>query len=185
MPPASRHRSRRSSPPAPRHGWRSPRSSLTWRRVPTSLRALRRRSAAGRLPPTWSPSPNRQPGCGRTDQRRLASWTAARVSEWSDGSTHEISAPAGALCSSYRAEMVALRETLGYLRDHPAHSDTESLIVVCTDSQAALSALGGPAEQRSSLNRDVWDALISLAGAEHRRIRPLRPPWKREGRRPR
>ena len=29
----------------------------------------------------------------------------------------------------------------------------------------------GPAEQRSSLNRDVWDALISLAGADHRRIR--------------
>ena len=61
---------------------------------------------------------------------------------------------------------------LGYLRDHPAHTDSESLIVVCTDSQAALSALrSGPAEQRSSLNRDVWDALISLAGAEHRRIR--------------
>ena len=61
--------------------------------------------------------------------------------EWPDGSTHEISAPAGALCSSYRAEMVALREALGYLRDHPAHTDSESLIVVCTDSQAALSAL--------------------------------------------
>ena len=92
--------------------------------------------------------------------------------EWPDGSTHEISAPAGALCSSYRAEIVALREALGYLRDHPAHTDSESLIVVCTDSQAALSALrSGPAEQRSSLNRDVWDALISLAGAEHRRIR--------------
>ena len=69
--------------------------------------------------------------------------------------------------------MVALREALGYLRDHPARTDTDTeTLIVCTDSPAALSALrSGPAKQRSSLNRDVWDALISLAGAEHRRIR--------------
>ena len=98
---------------------------------------------------------------------------AGALIKWPDGGSQEITVPAGALCSSYRAEMVALREALGYLRDHPAHTDTDTeTLIVCTDSQAALSALrSGPAEQRSSLNRDVWDALISLAGAGHRRIR--------------
>ena len=73
---------------------------------------------------------------------------------WPDGEEQEISAPAGGLCSSYRAELVALREAVGHLRDKPTH--TTLPIVVCTDSQAALSALrSGPAEQRTQLNRAV------------------------------
>ena len=49
-----------------------------------------------------------------------------------DGAEHEIRTPAGRLCSSFRAEMVALQAALSYLRDNPAHEDDP--IVVCTDS---------------------------------------------------
>ena len=90
--------------------------------------------------------------------------------EWPDGETKELRAPAGRLCSSYRAELVALREALNYLLDHPAH--TEDPLVVCTDSQSALAALrSGPAEQVAQLNRAVWDALIRLSEDGTRQIR--------------
>ena len=46
---------------------------------------------------------------------------------------------AGDLCSSFRAEMVALRGALRIIVDHP--SQQEDPIVVCTDSQSALAAL--------------------------------------------
>ena len=108
---------------------------------------------------------------------------------WPDGVTHELRAPAGRLCSSFRAEMVALRETLIYIHNHPAHE--EDPVIVCTDSQAALSALrSGPAEQRTQLNRAVKDALTLVA--EHERATgaptmgpvPLRTAWERDGRQP-
>jgi ribonuclease HI len=89
---------------------------------------------------------------------------------WPDGATHELRAPAGRLCSSFRAEMVALRETLTYIHNHPAHE--EDPIIICTDSQAALSALrSGPAEQRTQLNRAVWDALTLVADHGERQVR--------------
>ncbi|XP_043236838.1 uncharacterized protein LOC122389163 [Amphibalanus amphitrite] len=90
--------------------------------------------------------------------------------EWPDGESHELRAPAGKLCSSYRAEMVALRETLNYIGNHTDHE--EDPIILCTDSQAALSALrSGPAEQRTQLNRAVWDALALVSDNGERQVR--------------
>ncbi|XP_043205423.1 uncharacterized protein LOC122372368 [Amphibalanus amphitrite] len=88
---------------------------------------------------------------------------------WPDDSTEELRAPAGSLCSSYRAEMVALRTALRHLLEHPAHEDVP--IVICTDSQAALAALrSGPSEQRTQLNSEVWDALTLLTREGARRL---------------
>ncbi|KAF0290571.1 putative RNA-directed DNA polymerase from transposon BS [Amphibalanus amphitrite] len=80
---------------------------------------------------------------------------------WPDDETAEIRTPAGRICSSYRAEMVALRAALNHLLEHPAH--TEDPVVICTDSQSALAALReGPAAQSSPLGSEIWDALRRL-----------------------
>ncbi|KAF0297635.1 hypothetical protein FJT64_004847 [Amphibalanus amphitrite] len=56
---------------------------------------------------------------------------------WPDDETAEIRTPAGRICSSYRAEMIALRAALNHLLEHPAH--TEDPVVICTDSQWPFS----------------------------------------------
>ena len=60
------------------------------------------------------------------------------ASSWSGRMARQRNCGPSRLCSSYRAEMVALREALSYLLGHPAH--TEGPLVVCTDSQSALMA---------------------------------------------
>ena len=52
--------------------------------------------------------------------------------DYPDGTSQEIRQAAGSLCSSYRAEMVALRAATEYILEHPAH--TEDPVVFCTDS---------------------------------------------------
>ena len=42
--------------------------------------------------------------------------------ERQDGEAHELHRAAGCNCSSFRAEMIALREALQFLRDNPAHT---------------------------------------------------------------
>ncbi|KAF0314443.1 hypothetical protein FJT64_015098 [Amphibalanus amphitrite] len=54
--------------------------------------------------------------------------------EWPDGESHELRAPAGKLCSSYRAEMVALRETLNYIGNHTDHEE-DPIILGCSESK--------------------------------------------------
>ena len=56
---------------------------------------------------------------------------------WPNEETCELQAAAGALCSSYKAEMVALCTALSRLREQLS-PDEEDPIVICTDSQAAL-----------------------------------------------
>ena len=73
------------------------------------------------------------------------------------------------LCSSYRAELMALRAALQHLLQHPAHE--EDPVIFCTDSQAALAVLRqGPTEQREQLGVDVWEALTRLSAAGGRRL---------------
>ena len=78
---------------------------------------------------------------------------AGALIEFPDGETAELREAAGRLCSSYRAEMVALRAALTHLRDHPAHD--EDPVVLCTDSQAALAKLrrGPPGQEARSGRR--------------------------------
>ena len=58
-----------------------------------------------------------------------------------DGQEHLLMAPAAGTCSSYRAELVALREALRFLLDRPAPPVAEP-VVICTNSQWVLTELG-------------------------------------------
>ena len=87
--------------------------------------------------------------------------------EWPDGATHELRSPGGRLCSSFRAELVAVLSALQHLLDHPLH--TQLRVIVCTDSQAALAALREcPGVQNTPLGASVWTALATLAGPTRR-----------------
>ena len=131
---------------------------------------------AGERPPPGDRAERRREGAAF----HLASLPQCATWAWTDGSaeggvknggtgvhygvhySYEIRAPAGAACSSYRAELIALRAALGHIVENPAHE--EDPIVCCTDSQAALVTLGGgPAEQPTRLCTDVWEALLQLA----------------------
>ena len=74
----------------------------------------------------------------------------------------ELRLPAGALCSSFRAEMTALRAALDHLLDNP--EDTTDPVVICTDSRSALAALReGPAAQRSLQGAEAWHRLLAVS----------------------
>ena len=82
--------------------------------------------------------------------------------EWPDGGELEVRTPAGSICSSFRAEMLALLSALSHLRENPAH--VEDPIVVCTDSHSALASLReGPATQSSPLGIGIWRTLKGLS----------------------
>ena len=90
---------------------------------------------------------------------------AGALIEFPDGETAELREAAGRLCSSYRAEMVALRAALTHLRDHPAHD--EDPVVLCTDSQTALAKLRrGPPGQEAQIGAEIWRLLAGLASAD-------------------
>ncbi|KAF0311140.1 putative RNA-directed DNA polymerase from transposon BS [Amphibalanus amphitrite] len=75
---------------------------------------------------------------------------AGAVLVWPDEETEELRVPAGQLCSSYRAEMVALVTGLETLTQRDRDQDLP--IVVCTDSLSAVATLrNGPAAQTSPL----------------------------------
>ncbi|KAF0307979.1 putative RNA-directed DNA polymerase from transposon BS [Amphibalanus amphitrite] len=63
---------------------------------------------------------------------------------WPDDETAEIRTPAGRICSSYRAEMVALRAALNHLLEHPAHTEdplftfADDLLLVATGKSLDL-----------------------------------------------
>ncbi|KAF0295398.1 Gag-Pol polyprotein [Amphibalanus amphitrite] len=59
--------------------------------------------------------------------------------------------------------MVALATALNWLLDRP-EEDPGDPVMLCTDSQSALSALrAGPAAQQSRLGATIWQALLTLA----------------------
>ena len=89
-----------------------------------------------RLPPESSAERSRQvttlhlgsvPQCGTrvwTDgsaESDVKSGGSAALIEWPDDTGAEVHAPAGSLCSSYGAELIALRAAIGHLLENPAH----------------------------------------------------------------
>ena len=89
------------------------------------------------------------------------------------GTEHSIRTPAGALCSSTRAELVALRAALEELAtldptpDQDCYPDATTII--CLDSRAPLQTVdAGPAAQASRLGDDNWQLLLQLAGRGRR-----------------
>lgn len=76
--------------------------------------------------------------------------------------------PAGAVCSSCRAELVALRAALAELQQIE-DLGAGNLILVCTDSQSSLAMLqAGPDSQKSTIGAEIWQHLIALAAADLR-----------------
>ena len=87
---------------------------------------------------------------------------AGALIEWPDGGELEVRIPGGSICSSFRAEMLALHSALSHLQENPAH--VEDPIVVCTDSQSALASLReGPVAQSSLLGIGIWRTLKGLS----------------------
>ena len=59
--------------------------------------------------------------------------------DWPDGDGHEVRDPAGGICSTYRAEMLALYSALSGLLENLAHINDP--IFVCTESQSVRHGL--------------------------------------------
>ena len=76
--------------------------------------------------------------------------------------------PAGVVCSSTRAELVAMRAALEQVQQLEGATSATPL-VLCTDSQAALATLAtGAGAQRTALGADIWRLLLAA---------PDRPTW--------
>ena len=153
--------------------------ALTWRPPPWR--------ASGSVSFRLDVGPGLPSGAGAQKRREVAGHYLAALPQcatwvWTDGSaeggitnggagafivfpddeTAELQEAAGSLCSSFRAEMTALRAALTYLNEHPVH--TRDPVILCTDSQAALAKLrGGPSEQEAPIGRDIWCLLSRLA----------------------
>ena len=76
--------------------------------------------------------------------------------------------PAGKVCSSTRAELVALREALDVVLRREA-GEEEKLVVICTDSQAAIATLAnGAGAHTTALGAAIWRLLLaSTEGGRH------------------
>ena len=88
---------------------------------------------------------------------------------YADDDRVELRRPAGVLCSSFRAEMMALAMALEHLAAHlAAHPrDDELPVIICVDSQSALAALREePLAQRTSQGAEVWNRLLQIAATD-------------------
>ncbi|KAF0304735.1 putative RNA-directed DNA polymerase from transposon BS [Amphibalanus amphitrite] len=84
------------------------------------------------------------------------------------GEEHELRAPAGRICSSTRAELVAIRGALEMLLRLEGGL-AESPVIVCADSQAALATLAsGAGSQATALGAAVWRLLLALTDGGRR-----------------
>ena len=78
------------------------------------------------------------------------------------GEEREVRVAAGKACTSTRAELTALLAALRTVTEIPM-TTSNSDIIVCTDSQAALWLLAnGPAAQGTPLGAELWTALLAL-----------------------
>ena len=117
-------------------------------------------------------------------ERHLATLPDRAIWIWSDGSAEggvsaggggalitlpsgeekKIRTPAGSVCSSTRAELVAMRATLEEVQQLGDDLD-ETPLILCTDSQAALATLAtGAGAQKSALGAAIWRLLTSASG---------------------
>ena len=73
---------------------------------------------------------------------------------------------AGTKCSSYRAELIAIREALSKLTTEDLSSVTE--VRICTDSKSALQTLEArPAKQTEAIPIAIWESLLDLQERTH------------------
>ena len=86
---------------------------------------------------------------------------AGGIIRWPDGSEKQFKSPAGTLCTSYRAELVALREAL-ILIEESQFSPQNSWFF--TDSESTVERLKqGPGAQADELTAAVWLLLDKIS----------------------
>ena len=69
--------------------------------------------------------------------------------------------PAGYLCSSYHAELVAIKAA--WVTPAAKLDGNKTKYLFCTDSQSSIQALtAGPLKQRSTLTSSIWRHLLRL-----------------------
>ena len=119
-------------------------------------------------------------------EETLAALPAPDVSIWTDGSagggisdggggallvyhhdhvTTQLTTAAGRVCSSTRAELVAIHEALVELSKLPVHPPRRLLL--CCDSQAAIEAISGAADSQSLLVRRIEERMTDISAAGH------------------
>ncbi|KAF0302132.1 putative RNA-directed DNA polymerase from transposon BS [Amphibalanus amphitrite] len=119
----------------------------------------------------------------QTAENYLATFPEAATWIWSDGSAEggttnggggallilrngearEIRVAAGRLCSSTRAELCAIKAALEEV-SNLSGAEAEGPVVLCTDSQAALSMLaGGAGSQTTPMGAAIWALLLSIS----------------------
>ena len=82
-----------------------------------------------------------------------------------DEERHEMRLPVRVLCSSFRAEMTALRVAFDYVLEKTG--DIQDPVIVCIDSRSALAALReGPATQRFLQGSEVWHCMLAVSAEE-------------------
>ena len=81
-----------------------------------------------------------------------------------EGRTIECLAPAGRVCSSTRAELVAMSEALTRLQElPPASSALIKRVLLCSDSRSGLQLLSrGPDDRQTTIAQRVWRLLDTL-----------------------
>ena len=81
-----------------------------------------------------------------------------------EGRHIECVAPAGRVCSSMRAELVAMTEALSCLQELPLPSSSlVKSVLLCSDSRSGLQLLScGPNDQQSAIGQSVWSLLDVL-----------------------
>ena len=63
-------------------------------------------------------------------------------------------------CSSYKAEIVAIKHALEWIVD----SKSTGRFLLCTDSRSAVQRLNsGPSITRTALEKEIWDLLIQIS----------------------
>jgi ribonuclease HI len=76
---------------------------------------------------------------------------------------YRVVAPAGALCSSYKSEIVGVQCGLNKLISTEAIIKEDKSIIICTDSQSLVAALAkGPITQTIKQCSDIWTSCLSL-----------------------
>ena len=82
---------------------------------------------------------------------------AGAVTTWPNGESTTSKIACGKICSSYKAEMTALKMGTKEILDKPTAMMEDSKIWIFTDSESAVKRLAaGPGAQTESRADDVW-----------------------------
>lgn len=114
-------------------------SHISTRRGPTDIRSATCPEEASSSPPPRFPDSM----CHMGVDRRVSARRGHERGSWvfiesPDGAQHELRRPAGSLCSSFQAEMVALQTACVFLLDHSVHTEDPVIFSMARQGDDAL-----------------------------------------------